>query len=160
MRPLRRVGRPALARPLALGTLAALAAAVMLGVPTGVIDNPWFVRKVPTRSFDVVVLVALALIAGLTAATYARPAGKGPALGRVGIASGVLGWFAVSCPLCNPFVLALLGASGATGIFARLQPALGAVAVALGAGAFALRVRAIRRGACPIAPRAAADRNR
>jgi hypothetical protein len=77
----------------------------------------------------------------------------------VGIASGVLGWFAVSCPLCNPFVVALLGASGATGIFARLQPALGAVAVALGAGALALRVRAIRRGACSIAHRAAADRN-
>jgi hypothetical protein len=157
MRPLRGVGRSVLARPLALGTLAALGAAVMLGVPTGVIDNPWFVRKVPTRA---VVLVALALIAGLTAATYARPAGKGPALGRVGIASGVLGWFALSCPLCNPFVVALLGATGATGIFARLQPALGAVAVALGAGALALRIRAIRRGACPVAPRANADSNR
>jgi hypothetical protein len=153
----RRVGRSVLASPVALGTSAALAAAVLLGVPTAVIDNPWFTRKVPTRSFDVVVLVALALIAGLTAATYARSAGKGPTVGRVGITSGVLGWFAVSCPLCNPLVLALLGASGATGIFARLQPALGALAVALGAAALTVRIRAVRRGACPVAPRAAAD---
>jgi hypothetical protein len=138
-----------------LGTSAALAAAVMLGVPTAVIDSPWFARKVPTRPFDVVVLAALVLIAGVTAATYARPAGNGATVGRVGMASGVLGWFAVSCPLCNSLVLALLGASGATGIFARLQPALGALAVALAAGALALRVRAIRRGACPVAPRAA-----
>ncbi len=73
-----------------MGTLAALGAAVMLGVPTGVIDNPWFVRKVPTRSFDVVVLVALALIAGLTAATYARPAGEGDHFGRIAVQSFVL----------------------------------------------------------------------
>lgn len=154
----RRVVRSVFESPVALGMLVALAAVVMLGVPTAVIDNPWFAREVPTRPFDVVVLVVLALIAGLTAATYARPAGKGPTVGRVGIASGVLGWFAVSCPLCNPLVLALLGASGATGIFAQLQPVLGALAVALGAGALTVRVRAIRGGACPVAPRAAGDR--
>ena len=34
-------------------------------------------------------------------------------------------WFAVSCPVCNKVVVALLGASGATSTFAPLQPALG-----------------------------------
>jgi hypothetical protein len=69
---------------------------------------------------------------------------------RAGIGSGVLAWFAVSCPACNKIVVALLGASGATGTFAPLQPALGAVAVALATGALVVRVRALRRAACPV----------
>jgi hypothetical protein len=85
----RRVGRSVRASPVALGTSAALTAAVILGVPTAVIDSPWFARKVPTRSFDVVVLAALVLIAALMAATYAHPTGKGRPVGRVGMASGV-----------------------------------------------------------------------
>jgi hypothetical protein len=63
----------------------------------------------------------------------------------------VLGWFAVSCPACNKLVVALLGASGATSTFAPLQPALGGVAVALAAGAVAVRIRALRRTTCPVA---------
>jgi hypothetical protein len=137
-------------RPAALGGLAALVAAVALGVPTAVIVNPWFERKVPIRGFEVVVLVLLSLIAGLFAATYTRPSSVDPGLRRAGAASGVVGWFAISCPLCNPFVVALLGTSGATGIFARWQPALGVVAVALAASALALRVRAVRRGTCRV----------
>jgi hypothetical protein len=51
--------------------------------------------------------------------------------------------------------VALLGTSGATGIFARWQPALGVVAVALAASALALRVRAVRRGTCRVPRRRA-----
>ena len=129
---------------------AAVGAAVLLGVPTGVIANPWFERKVPIRGFEVVVLVVLSVIAGVFAATYARPVTVDPGLRRVGAASGVVGWFAVSCPLCNPFVVALLGTSGATGVFARVQPVLGVVAIAVAATALALRVRAVRRGTCRV----------
>ncbi|MGH9213125.1 MAG: hypothetical protein ACRD2C_21005 [Acidimicrobiales bacterium] len=136
--------------PTALAMAGALAAAIALGVPTGVVPSPWFNRKVPVRGFEIVVLVTLSVISGLVAATYARPTTADPRLRRAGVASGVLGWFAVSCPLCNPFVLALLGTSGATGIFARLQPALGALAVALATTALALRLRALRRGACTV----------
>jgi hypothetical protein len=64
------------------------------------------------------------------------------------IGSGIVGWFAVGCPVCNKIVVALLGASGATSSFALAQAALGAAAVALAAAALAIRVRAIRRGAC------------
>jgi hypothetical protein len=134
--------------PVALGCLAAVATFVVLGVPTAVIANPWFERKVPVRGFEVVVLVILTVIAGVFAATYARPTRVDPGLRRAGMTSGVLGWFAVSCPLCNPFVVGLLGASGATGIFARLQPVLGVLAIALAASALVLRLRALRRGTC------------
>ena len=137
-------------RPTTLGTAAALTAAVILGLPTGVINNPWFERKVPVRGFEVLVLVSLSVISGFFAATYARPADPDHRVRRTGVATGILGWFAVSCPLCNPFVVALLGTSGATGLFARLQPALGALAVVLAATALGLRLRAIRLGTCSV----------
>lgn len=137
-------------RPLALGVAGSVGAALILGIPTGVITNPVFERKVAVRGFEVVVLVALALITGAFASTYARPTPGDPSLRRTGLASGIVGWFAVSCPLCNPFVVALLGASGATGTFAHLQPAIGVVAIALAATALTLRLRALRRGSCKL----------
>lgn len=137
-------------RPVFVGVAAALGTASLFGIPTDVVANPWFERKVPARSFELIVLVALSLIAGAIASTYATQSTGDVSARRAGVASGVVGWFAVSCPLCNPVVVALLGASGATGAFARVQPAIGALAVALAASALVLRVRAMRRGACRI----------
>jgi hypothetical protein len=133
-------------RPTAFGALASLGTAAIIGVLTDVVPNPLFGRQ----PYDVVVLIALALLTGALVAIYCGE--RDPALGtkRAGIASGVLGWFAVSCPACNKLVVALLGASGATSTVAPLQPVLGAVAVALAAGALAVRIRALRRAACPV----------
>jgi hypothetical protein len=135
-------------RPAAVGVLAALGTAAIIGVPTDVIPNAVFGRQTPVHPYDVVVLVALAVLTGALVATYVLTSEAAVGTKRAGIGSGVLGWLAVSCPACNKIVVALLGASGATGTFAPLQPALGAVAVALATGALAVRVRALRRAAC------------
>jgi hypothetical protein len=132
------------------GAVGALGTFLVIGVPTDVVANPWFGRQTPVRAFDVVVLVALSLLTGALVASYLVPAETAAGPGRAGFGSGVLGWFAVSCPACNKVVVALLGASGATGVFGPLQPALGALAVALAAGALAVRVRSIRRGRCAV----------
>ena len=143
------ISRPAV-RAAATGVLATLATAVVMGVPTDVVPNPWFERKLATTPFDVVVLVALSLLAGALAVTYAIPAAAVASGARTGIGSGILGWFAISCPACNKIVVVLVGASGATGWFAALQPVLGVGAVGLAVAALAARVRAIKRGACPL----------
>ena len=126
---------------------------MIIGVPTDVIPNPAFGRQTPVHAYDVVVLVALALLAGALAATYAMTGHPAAGAKRAGVGSGVLGWLAVSCPACNKLIVVLLGASGATTTFAPLQPALGAAAVALAAAALAVRVRSMRRGACPVPAR-------
>ena len=134
----------------AIGLMAAIGTVVIIGVPTDVIPNPLFGRQTPVHPYDVAVLIALGLLTGALVATYAIARDTGHATKRAGIGSGVLGWFAVSCPACNKIVVALLGASGATGTFAPLQPALGGLAVALAAAALAVRVRALRRASCPV----------
>jgi hypothetical protein len=143
------ISRPAL-RAGAAGVFGALATTVVMGVPTDVVPNPWFGRKLASTPFDGVVLIALSLLAGALAMTYAIPAAADANGRRAGIGSGILGWFAISCPACNKIVVALLGASGATGSFAAVQPGLSAGAVGLAVAALATRVRTIRRGTCPL----------
>jgi hypothetical protein len=130
--------------------LAAVGTALVIGVSTDVIPNGLFSRQIPVRAFDVVVLVVLSLLTGALAATYGLAGPSGVANQRVGVGAGFLGWFAVSCPVCNKVVIALVGVSGATGVVEPLQPALGALAIALAVAALVARVRAIRRGACAL----------
>jgi hypothetical protein len=141
--------------PIGAGVLAAAGTAAILGVPTDVISNPWFSRQLPVDAYDVIVLIALSLITGALVTTYTVSGDADVATKRAGLGSGLLGWFAISCPVCNKLVIALLGTSGATSIVAPAQPALGAAAVVLAAGALAVRLRAIRRGACRLPARRA-----
>ena len=137
-------------RTLLVGALAALGTTLLIGIPTDVVPNPWFGREIGVRAVDIVVLVALSGLTGALAATYTVAGTSGAGAPRAGMGSGILGWFAVGCPVCNKLVVAVLGASGAAGSFASLQPLLGAVAVGLAAVALTVRLRVIRRGTCPL----------
>jgi hypothetical protein len=128
--------------------LAALGTAAVIGIPTDVVPNPWFGREVGVRPADVVVLIALSVVTGALASTYVVAGGSGPKAPRTGLGSGLIGWFAIGCPVCNKLVVALVGVSGATSRFEPAQPFLGALAVALAVAALAVRLRAMRRGAC------------
>jgi hypothetical protein len=148
-------------RPIAVGLLAAVGTAVVIGIPTDVLPNPWFGREIGVRPLDVIVLVVLSVLTGALAATYviSRDA-TSAAAPRAGIGSGILGWFAVGCPLCNKLVIGLLGASGATSVFEPLQPILGVLAIGLATAALATRMRAIRRASCPLPSPLGPDRRR
>jgi hypothetical protein len=142
-------------RQIVLAVAAALGASLLtmavIGVTTDVISNPWFHRKVPVATFDWVTLIAISLLTGALVGTYFL--GQSSMVGtRVGAGSGVLGWFAVSCPLCNKVVLLVLGTSGATSIFEPLQPLLGGLAVVLALVALGMRIRMLLRGTCPVPP--------
>ena len=68
---------------------------------------------------------------------------KDPA-GRLGVAAGLVTFFAVGCPVCNKLVLLALGASGAVTWFAPLQPILAVASVVVMAIALRLRLRGER----------------
>jgi cytochrome bd-type quinol oxidase subunit 2 len=141
---------PPLAYP--AGLAAAVLAALLIGIPTDVVPNPWFTRMTPVRVLDIVFLVATAALTGALVATYVAPGSRrapGAALG-----SGLLSVFAVGCPVCNKLVVGLLGTSGALSFFAPLQPLIGAGAVVIALLALRARLRTLG-GACP-APGAAA----
>lgn len=126
------------------------AVALVIGIPTDVVPNPWFTRMTPVRTLDVVFLAATAVVLGLLAATYVVADRSVSATARGGITGGLLSWLAVGCPICNKLVVALAGVSGALTYFGPLQPILGAGGVALGLWALRTRIRAL--AACPVAP--------
>ncbi|MBD3781576.1 MAG: hypothetical protein IE926_01270 [Micrococcales bacterium] len=136
--------------------------AVVVAVPTDVIDNPWFSREIPPTWWAWPSLGVTAVLVGLLAATYVRTPEEGsgsaapvdtgetadrPAEVR-GYAGAFLSFFAVGCPVCNKLVLIALGYSGALTWFQPLQPVLQVLGIAL--LLWALRRRWSTSRSCPV----------
>lgn len=125
-------------RRFALGAAAALATALFIGLPSCIIPNPIFGREVPVRAWEYPVFFATV---ALTFAWFAVQAPRRVADDRRLAGGLVMALFAVACPVCNKIVLLLLGASGAMGIWAPLQPWIAAMSLIALALALWLRVR-------------------
>ncbi len=133
---------------------AAVLAAVLMGVPTGVLSTSFYTRMTPVTWWDYPVWAISAVLVGLTAATYVRVAGARPAgTDRSGRTMGatLLSTFAIGCPICNKLVVGLIGVSGALSYWAPLQPVLGVLSIALLLAGLTVRLRGAI--ACPLPAR-------
>ena len=108
--------------------------AVLVAVPSDLLDTAWFTRMTPVPWWGLGVAAAGVVLAAVAAGLGARPGGarhepagtgSSPWAGLGGIA------LAVGCPVCNKIVVMLLGASGALERWAPVQPLLGGIAVLL-----------------------------
>lgn len=128
--------------------------AVVVGLATVLIPNPVFARDIPTVWWNYPVWLLTSALSGMLAATYLRTApGADDGAGarrtsRMGLAGGVLAWFAVGCPVCNKIALLTLGYSGAITWFAPAQPVLALGALILTGVALVWRLRG--QVACPV----------
>lgn len=105
--------------------LYALAAVVILGVPTALVQNPVFHRMIQSTPLDYVFLFTTSILA---AAYLAIPAA---ACGHDGKAAGgsVLGVLAFACPICDVLLVLLFGASFLLSFFNPLRPIIGVLSV-------------------------------
>ncbi len=109
-----------------------IGAALLIGVPSDVIDTPFFGRPVDVRFLDYLLLVITSALIGLILAT--RPDTGGEAVERQDTTTlwgGFVSFLAVGCPVCNQAVVALVGISGALSWWAPVQPLIGIAAIAL-----------------------------
>ena len=140
---------------------ATLAVALVTGIPTDVLPNPWFQRMTPVRTLDVVLWPLISLSGGALVATYALPGARSGRELKGGAGGGLLGVFAIGCPICNKLVVAALGISGALTYFQPVQPLLGALAVVVPLVVLRRRLAVYAHG-CAVpalgAPAAAAER--
>ena len=144
-------------RPAAVGF--SVTFALLIGVPTVLIPNPVFGRRVPVHAWNYPVWIASSVLAGMLAATYVRRTrgiaestetdDTSDAPSRFGMVGGVLAWLAVGCPVCNKIALLALGYFGAITWFAPVQPFLAAALVTT-AGALLMRLRG--QVLCPMSP--------
>ena len=131
--------------PIQRGLVAAVVSALVVGVPTDLIDTSLFTRMTPVRAWEYPVLVLTAALTGGWFALQALTRARG---GSHVAGTSLLSAFAVGCPVCNKIVVGLIGASGALSIWAPVQPYLGGVAVALLALAVIVQWRRWRQGSC------------
>ncbi|MBO1804512.1 hypothetical protein J4H91_04160 [Leucobacter ruminantium] len=139
---------------------AAVAFGLLVGVVTVLIPNSWFARDIGTVWWNYPVWILTSIGAGMLTATYVKPRGAEAAAAdetpaerrttRMGIAGGLLTWFAVGCPVCNKIALLALGYSGAITWFAPFQPVLAIAAMLLTGLALVWRLKG--QVACPISP--------
>jgi hypothetical protein len=139
-----------------------MAYALLVAIPTDLIDTPLFTREIPPTWWSWPALVVSAVLAGLLTATYvaipetSRCDDDRPENGRQersvkgGYVGGILTFFAVGCPVCNKLVLLALGASGAMTWFEPIQPVLSIAAI--GILAWALRTRLRGQSSCRVGP--------
>lgn len=132
-----------------VAVLGAILVAVVIGVPTGLIPSPFYIRMTAAPWWSYAVWLATALLSGPLIATYVRAPGHVPRASGAGAMANIGSALAVGCPVCNKLVVAVLGVSGALSVWAPLQPVIAVSALALLAWALWLRLRP--QPACPIA---------
>lgn len=131
-------------------------AALLMGVPTGIIETSFYTRMTPVPWWDYPVWLASATLIGLSLATYVRTSSRTRAPVNRGssrtVGASLLSVFAIGCPVCNKLVVAVLGFSGALTYFSPIQPLLGLVSLAL--LVFGLKVRLDGERSCAAFPAA------
>ena len=134
-----------------VGVLVMVLSALVIGVPTGVIETDLYTRMTPVLWWNYPVWALSSVLAGLIAATYVGPRGGASKPDRSARTAGatLLSVFAVGCPVCNKLVIALLGVSGALNLWAPLQPLLGVLSVSVLVAALTVRLRR-PNGACRV----------
>ena len=134
---------------LAVGLVVGALTALVIGVPTGVIETPWYTRMTPVLWWNYPVWAVSSALTGVLVATYVRqPVAASGQSGKT-LGAGVLSVFAVGCPICNKLVVLALGVNGALTWFAPVQPILALVSIALLTYALRARTRSLRSCALP-----------
>lgn len=131
-------------------TPAAAVAAVVIAVPSDLLDNPVFGRPIPPKPIDYVILTVTASLIGLILAIRPERSGDSERQETRTLWGGFVSFLAVGCPVCNQAVVALIGTSGALSWWAPVQPIVGLVAVGLLLYTLRLRLRTYRLTACPL----------
>ena len=138
------------------GALFAAVAAVIIAVPSDLIDTPIFGRPVEVRWIDYVILAITSALIGLIfairpqAVESSELASITERQGTRTIWGGFVSFLAVGCPVCNQAVVALVGVSGALSWWAPVQPFVGLLAVGLLLYTLRKRLNTYRLAACPV----------
>ena len=127
--------------------LAAAIGLVVIGLPTAIYENLFFVRMTPVRPQDYDIWVVSSVLIGLIVGSYFAGGSKA---GEEKVLSGsVLSVLAVGCPICNKPVVLLLGTSGALTFFAPVQVYIGIASVLLLGWTLLLRAKTLA-GTCSV----------
>jgi len=128
----------------------ALVAAVVIAIPTSLIETGIFYRPIPPRALDYVILAVTAALIGLIFAIRPDVSGESVSQEARTLGGGFVSLLAVGCPVCNHLVVALVGTSGALSWWAPVQPVVGVLAIVLLGWTLRMRLRTYNLTSCPL----------
>ena len=129
----------------------AIVAAVVIALPSDLLDTPLFGRPVEARAIDYLVLaITAALIGTVLAIRPDQLTARDEEDQTRTIWGGFVSFLAVGCPVCNQAVVALVGMSGALSWWAPVQPIVGLSAIGLLIHTLRRRLDTYELSACPI----------
>ena len=139
----------------------AVVAALVIGIPADLIENPVFGRPIDPKPIDYLILAVTSLLVGLIFAIRAAPVSDGAEAAETvdldedttPIWGGFVSFLAVGCPVCNQLVVGLVGTSGALSWWAPVQPVVGLAAVGLLLWALKRRLDTYQLTSCPLPDR-------
>ncbi len=139
----------------------ALIAALFIGIPSDIIDTPIFGRPVELRSIDYVIWIISSALIGLTfAIRLPNRLREAEEKNDVRTAwGGFASFLAVGCPVCNQFVVAAIGTSGALTWWAPVQPIFGVLAIGFVLWALRTRLNTYQLATCPTPRKRASTSN-
>ncbi len=129
--------------------IAALAA-LLIAVPSDLLDNPIFGRPIEPKPIDYLILAVTSALIGLILAIKPERTAAAEQQETRTMVGGFVSFLAVGCPVCNQLVVALIGTSGALGWWAPIQPVVGLAAIGILIYTLRLRLRTYRLTACPL----------
>ncbi len=114
-----------------IGILVSLFVFFLFGIITALLQGQYYTRMVPVTSLDYFFLVSSSLLIGTYVSIHYYKKNTVKKCNSAVYTGGIMGFFSVSCPVCNKLLLFLLGASGAMTYFNPLRPILGFASIGL-----------------------------
>lgn len=150
-------------RTFALALPYGVAALLVIGIPSDLIENPVFGRPIDPKPIDYAILAVTAGLIGLIFAIRPAPIADGTDRtaedeDTTALWGGFVSFLAVGCPVCNQAVVAAIGTSGALSWWAPVQPVVGLVAVGVLLWALRKRLATHELAGCPIPGQKPRDR--
>lgn len=129
----------------------ALIAALVIAIPSDLIDTRFFGRPIDPKALDYLILAITAGLIGLILAIRPDTITERHETDQTRtIWGGFVSFLAVGCPVCNQAVVALVGTSGALSWWAPVQPVVGLLAIALLVHTLQRRLDTYQLTACPV----------
>lgn len=111
-----------------IGALCAIIAFLILGIPTALIPTGFYKRMTPPTIIDYSILSIVSILIGANASVYFYKK-FGQKNGLAALGSGFLGFFAISCPICVSFLVAIFGTAFMLAYYDPIRPLLGAISI-------------------------------
>lgn len=132
-----------------IGGVAFLIFLIVLGIPTAIISNKFYIRMIAATYLDWIFLTIISIMLGIYVGLYFY--GKSIKQNdskedAVAGGSAITSFFALSCPICIGFLVAIFGTAALLTYFEPFRPLLGFIAIGMLSIALYLKIDSVKKG--------------